>query len=120
MVKGGKPAAERAALISASTAPAGVAPGVAEVLGAALAGVDAVDAEAEWLGEAEADGVGWARRRLGWTGGAPGGTVAALMPMGLGSAQAPARAEPHASVVCNEVTVPRADGATAETGPRVK
>src|ERR1039457_1942168 len=122
IVRGGRPAAERAALMSASTCPAGPAgvagvagvAGLAEVLGAALG------AEAGWRGDAdaEADGVGRARWRLGRAVGAPCGTAAVLMPMGLGSAQAPTRAEPHASVVCSEVTVPRADGAAAEAGPR--
>src|ERR1019366_2991281 len=105
--RGGRAAAERAGV-------AGVAGGLAEVLGAALG------AEAGWRGDAEADGVGRARWRLGRAVGAPCGTAAAPMPMGLGSAQAPARAEPHASVVCSEVTVPRADGAAAEAGPRVR
>src|ERR1035441_813627 len=121
IVRGGRPAAERAALMSASTGVAGGAgvagvAGPAEVLGAALG------AEAGWRGDAdaEADSVGRARWRLGRAVGAPCGTAAVLMPMGLGSAQAPTRAAPHAAVGWREGTGPRADGGRGEAGPRVR
>src|SRR5580692_12494374 len=68
MVRAGRPAAERAPLMSASTFAAGVdgvADGLAEALGGALAETeaDAVGFAAVWLGDGEADVV---RRPAGW------------------------------------------------------
>jgi len=101
--------------------------GLAGVLGAALVDADGADPEAdgealeaERLGDAAADGFGAAA----WPGvradRGPCGTVAVAMPMGLASAQAPARAESHAPAVCSAVTVPGTGGAAAEPGPRVR
>jgi hypothetical protein len=121
MVKAGRPAAERAALMSASTCPAevpGVAGGLAEGLGETLDETDVGGLDAAWLDDGGADALG---RAAGWvarSGGAACGRVAVLM--GPRSAQAPARVEPQASAVCSAVTVPREDGAAAEPAPRLR
>jgi hypothetical protein len=120
MVKAGRPAAERAALMSASTCPAevpGVAGGPAGALGETLAETDADGLDAGRVEDGDADALG---RTAGWVAGA-GGSVAVLMPTGPRSAQAPpSRAEPQASAVCSAVTVPREDGDAAELAARVR
>jgi len=124
MVRAGRPAAERAALMSASTCPAGVADvagGLAEALGEALAetDADAVSLDAGWLGDGDPDVLGRAAG-VARPVGAACGMVAVLMPAGPRSAQALTRAEPQASAVCSAVTVPREDGEAAELAPRVR
>jgi hypothetical protein len=127
--------------MSMSTCLAGAARvtgGLTEELGAALAdadgpdevdGVDGAALGAERLGD-DAAGFGRATWPVARAGRVPCGTaaVAVPMPMGLASAQtpaaapapAPAREESHTPSVCSAVTVPRAGGAAAEPGPRVR
>jgi hypothetical protein len=131
MVKAGKPAAERAVLMSASTCPAdapgvaGVAGGLADVLGEAPgetgADADVAGLDAAWLDDGDADALGWAAGWVARSGGAASGAVAVLMPAGPRCAQAPSpRAEPQASEVCSAVIAPREDGEAAELVPRVR
>jgi hypothetical protein len=128
MVKAGMPpAAERAALMSASTCPAdapgvaGVAGGLAEVLGEAPgetgADADVAGLDAAWLDDGDADALG---RAAGWVV-LSGGAVAVLMPAGPRWTQAPSPgAEPQASEVCSAVTAPWEDGEAAELAPRLR
>jgi hypothetical protein len=125
MVRAGRPAAERAALMSASTFVAGaaeVAGGLAEALGEALAETDgdADGLDAGGLDDGDADVLGRAARWVARSVGAVCGPVAVPMSTGPCSAQAPARAEPQASVVCSAVAAPREVGEAAELVPRLR
>jgi hypothetical protein len=125
MVRADRPADERAALMSASTWVAGVpdeAGRRAEALGEALAETegDTAGFDAVWLGDGDADTLGRAARGAARTVGAACGTVAVLMPIRPGSAQAPARAEPQTSVAWSAVTAPWEGGEATELAPRVR